>query len=193
MNISTPVTKKTIFSNRIKQGFTLVELLVVIAIIAILAGISLPVVSRALHNANRAKAATEVKGLEAALLAFFNEYQRWPLDNGQPDRRYGMANDNFDLINALRAMGEGQNAGHVLNPRRLVFLEVNENSLDPQGNYMDPWNRPYVVAVDTNFDGNVNTQQSPWGLLERRTVAVWSWGRADMEEIVDDAITSWQR
>lgn len=184
-----------------RTGFTLIELLVVIAIIAILAGLSLPVVSRALHNANKAKASTEVKAIETALLAYFNEYQRWPLDNGVPDVRYGFhqsaAGNNSELINVLRAVPQGQNSNHARNQRRIVFLEVSEDSLSTDGSFIDPWDRAYVIALDTDFDGNVNTGVSGWGVLQRRTVAVWSstvpvgttlpnnWNR--------DAVTSWQR
>ncbi len=176
-----------------KSGFTLLELLVVIAIIAILAGLTVPVISRAVESGRRTTAMTEVASLEAAVRAYYNEYSRFPHQGANKAQYIG---GNADLINVLRAIdGEG-NANHVNNRRRIVFLEVPDRSLsrnnagdiETNPDMVDPWGVPYNVAVDVQFRNEVDTSQ-PHGILENRMIAVWS-GGADPSD-VSRHLTSW--
>ena len=162
--------------NRDRAGFTLIELLVVISIIAILAAISVPVIGRALESAKRAQAMTEISSLETAIRAYYNEYSRFPHGSGGPDMVYD--NDNAELMNVLRSRDGTGNTGFQRNPRRIVFIEVPERSLSTTGenpHYIDPWERRYNAATDTNFDNDVETGD-PHGVIENRNVAVWSLG-----------------
>lgn len=59
-------------------GFTLIELLVVIAIIGILAGMLLPVVSRAKVRGQVAKSRVEISELVGAVQSYFSTYSRLP-------------------------------------------------------------------------------------------------------------------
>ena len=166
-----------------RSGFTLIELMVVIGIIAILVAMTVPVVGRAIDSARRGQASTEVKGIEAALLQYYNEYGRFPHGNdpGGSDYRYGEGGnaDNRNLMNVLRAVDNtAGNPGHSANPRRIVFLEIPDRSLSPQGDYIDPWGEQYNVLVDTSFDGDI-TIGGPYPLIENRRVAVWT--RADRD------------
>ena len=68
--------------NRKGGGFTLVELLVVISIIVILAGIATPTAMRALKQAERLEAMTNVRSIKGALDVFAADNQgEYPNDN----------------------------------------------------------------------------------------------------------------
>ena len=60
------------------RGFTLIELLVVIAIIGILAGLLLPVLSKAKVQARIAQAKIEIKNIEGAISRYESDYSRYP-------------------------------------------------------------------------------------------------------------------
>lgn len=161
-----------------KRGFTLIELMVVIAIIAILASITIPVIGRALESARRAQARTEIASIQTAIRAYFNEYGRYPFGSGQPDVTY--LEGNAELIEVLR------DPNHERNPRGIIFIEVPDRSLDESLGFIDPWENPYRIAIDTNFDNSVDTQD--FGTLEFQTIAVWSMGEENDEST---ALKSW--
>jgi prepilin-type N-terminal cleavage/methylation domain-containing protein len=61
-----------------KAGFTLIELLVVISIIAILAGMLLPVLSKAKDRAKAARARVEINQIMTAINQYESDYHRLP-------------------------------------------------------------------------------------------------------------------
>jgi prepilin-type N-terminal cleavage/methylation domain-containing protein/prepilin-type processing-associated H-X9-DG protein len=64
----------TFSARRQRGGFTLVEILVAIGILVVLVAITVPVVSRARHQANRTKCANTLRGLGQAVTAFASEH-----------------------------------------------------------------------------------------------------------------------
>ncbi len=61
-----------------RAGFTLVEMLAVIGILALLAGILLPAVMRAMRTAERTKAAGLLQTISVGLEAYYNDHQQYP-------------------------------------------------------------------------------------------------------------------
>ena len=154
-------------------GFTLIELLVVIAIIALLASLLIPVLNVALKKARVAKAQTEMAGIVSAIKAYYSEYGVMPTpnSNGYPDHTFmgkwgtysGNPKPNSLIFNILRGVNTTNN------PKRIVFLEVPAQSMEgtstmkthmetydgTEGCYLDPWGNPYIIVMDTEFDGQV--------------------------------------
>jgi len=65
-------------TRRCRRGFTLIELLVVISIIAILAGLLLPVLSKARRTAQIAQAKVEINGIANAISKYEADNSRFP-------------------------------------------------------------------------------------------------------------------
>jgi len=61
-----------------QKGFTIIELIVVIAIIALLSGIVATNVTKYIARAKVARANTDAKNIEKALLAFYSKYGDYP-------------------------------------------------------------------------------------------------------------------
>lgn len=188
-----------ILNRSVSKGFTLIELLVVVAIIAILASIAVPIISKALENAKKAQARTEIRTIETAVRAYYNEYSKYPQGSGQPDKKYvGSARSgtsvvpvNTELINILRAIDATGNAGHVGNIKRIVFMEVPDGSLDTKSNFVDPWQEAYQIVIDTDFNNTVSAG-SPYNDIKNRQVAVWSFGAGGDATKTNDHLKSWR-
>lgn len=143
-----------------RQGFTLIELLVVIAIIGILAGLLLPAVNTVKKKGFESRAMVEVKALDAALRQYYAEYGKFPVLTADV---FGKDTDNKDLVSALSSN----------NPRKIMFLEVQEDNRDADGNFVDPWGNQYQAVVDHDFNNQVDTKMSGARNLTR-PVAVWT-------------------
>jgi general secretion pathway protein G len=61
-----------------RNGFTLIELMVVVAIIGILSASTAPTVIGLIDKAKRAKAASEIRAIATALIAYKNDNGVWP-------------------------------------------------------------------------------------------------------------------
>ena len=131
------------------RGFTVIELLVVIAIIAILMTLLFPAVQSALDAAKKAQAKNDVTQIATAVVAFDTEYGRLPSTNAAPEElNFGAA-----PYNALIASND------ILNPRKIVFLEVVSYKRGKggisNGIFVDPWANSYYVGVDSDYDNQV--------------------------------------
>jgi len=144
------------------RAFTLIELLVVIAIIGILASMLFPAVSGAINAARKAQASNDVTQIATAVIAYQTEYGRWPTNaSGSPQDVGG------DFLEELMSN----------NPRKIVFLEVNDKkgkkSGLTDGSFEDAWGNPYKYVVDTNYGYSLSGTPAMFGSAPRRNVAVW--------------------
>ena len=77
------------------HGFTLIELLIALLIVLTLAGIAVPLTAEYIHQANVARAVTEIRGLEKEIILFELEKGRYP---GWP----------HDMLETMKEIGRDQ-------------------------------------------------------------------------------------
>jgi len=167
------------------RAFTLIEMLVVMGIIGILVALLYPTIRGVRLAGERAEAQRAVKAIETAMLAYWNDYGRFPLqESAAADKQYtGL--DYTNLIAALRGLSA------KWNPKNMTYLDVSDKQLT-SGRLTDPWDSDYVVWADWNNDRQISA--GPYGPIQGRSVLVWSKGpdRSDAtaSNRVDD-IRSW--
>lgn len=163
-------------SRRLQRAFTLVELLTVIAIIAILMGLLLPAIAIMVDRAHKADATHSCMAIVNAVRAYQTEYGKYPQALSTPpampadvivgDTSTGGATaGNEHLFDVLRAIPNGTNASHALNPRKVVFFEgrsakdptAPKNGFATSGAFFDPWGAQYCVALDMDNDSQLTT------------------------------------
>ncbi len=176
------------------------ELLVVIGIIALLAAILLPAIRSAFVKAEKSQAQSDIKSLETACKAYVNEYSRFPSSSATSNDKEYSGNNQAELIYTLRdiSTSSGENQGGKANPRHILFLEISDSSLGPKGTptegaFIDPWDKPYFIKVDDNFDHKI-TPSAPYAtLFQGRSVLVWSGGPDGNVLTTNDNLTSWSQ
>jgi len=78
-----------------------------------------------------------------------------PSTNGQRDNTFmgdgGAPNTipNRLIFDILRGVNTTNN------PKRIVFLEVQADSMTTNACYLDPWGNPYIIVMDTDFNGQI--------------------------------------
>jgi prepilin-type N-terminal cleavage/methylation domain-containing protein len=212
---ASPINRDQLTINQPLRGFTLVELIVVIAIIIILAGMLFPAYRGVQNQAKKAQAKNDVTQIVTAVNAYYTEYGKYPLAVQGSDTVFSTTNS--DIINTLRAVAAGANAGDALNPRKVVFFsppDVKDNTspragVASTGIYYDPWGKSadatkpeagvYHIAIDGNYDNGLtnpytaDTGAGPTSL--QLGVIAWSVG-ADGAQGTDykaaDDVISWQ-
>jgi prepilin-type N-terminal cleavage/methylation domain-containing protein len=156
------------------SAFTLIELLVVIFIIAILIGFFLPTLFGMYERAKKVQAKHDLTQIVNAVNAFYTEYGKYPLPAGTTtDTTYGPGGTaaNEVLLKELRACQTGQpscpNPASV-NTRQIVYISprvlgtapVRSAIASDNGQFYDPWQTPYSVTIDGNYDNSV---ANPYG------------------------------
>ncbi len=174
-----------------KRGFTLVELLVVIAILSVLVTLGAKSLRSARISAKRAQAMVEMKSIEIAIKAYFNEYGKLPVDAASQGASDPEASVQFseEIIDRLTAEDITENR------RELVFLEPQlQSGTSPSGGFIDPWGVPYMISLDTDYDGNVDVSADGVTETIRRKVAIVSVGLYQLKGSMDsnDIVRSWE-
>lgn len=168
-------------------AFTLIELLVVLMIIAILMGLAFPVFQGVQNQTRKTQAKNDLMQIVTAINAYYTEYGKYPLTPPTPaDKTYGATATNEQLFNELRFVAATDN------PRGIVFLsppdakDVNSpragisSAPASSGQYFDPWGKPYLIRIDTDYDNQVSnpySQNAGSVPLLRSGVIAWSFGK----------------
>ena len=169
------------------RAFTLIEMLVVIVIIVVLMGLAFPVFQGVQNQARRTQARNDLMQIVTAVNAYYAEYGKYPLTPATPaDTTYGATPTNEQLFNELRSVAPLQN------PRGIVFLSPPDvkdanrpragisSAPATAGQYFDPWGKPYMIRIDTDYDNQVNnpySQNAGSAPLLRSGVVAWSFGK----------------
>jgi len=157
-------------------GFTLIELLVVVLIIGILMALLFPAIASVLDSGKKAQAKNDVVQLATAVVAYEAEYGRLPDTNSSAADVGG--------VWLLTLMGDTNNSNAAsLNPRRIDFITIpakknGKSGIDSNGIFRDPWNNPYRVAFDHDYDNRIQSAgDSPNSLTGSnlvKKVAIWN-------------------
>jgi len=200
-------------NSKTQRGFTLIELLVVITVIAILMALLFPAFRGVQDQAKRTHAKNDLTQIVTAVNAFYTEYGQYPIASNTADVTIdgSSGNTNDMLFNILR----GQNA--TANPRNIVFISppAVKDSANPRagisetdGQYYDPWGKPYIVRMDTTYDNlvipNPYLLHAGFAANVNGGVIAWSFGKDTLSDSVpntapdkntgtnDDDVISWQ-
>ena len=158
---------------RSQAGFTLIEVIVVAAILAILAGILVPIIFNQIDEAKIARAVSDAKSINTAILVFRKDTGQWPDKAGNCTTNASFLNGEGSLPTNLAAFGFDTEASG----RFTDMLEIDDNGCWPntwKGPYLktvtaDPWGNAYFVnANNFNLDGGAVSVYSagPNGILD---------------------------
>jgi prepilin-type N-terminal cleavage/methylation domain-containing protein len=160
-------------------AFTLVELLVVIMIIAVLAGIVVPVMSRAKEKANKEWANKEVYEFASVLSLYHQDHNAYPPDTGDWVNYDFVPYDEY-CIHAYFGREITNKSGRTYKEYRGVdhdrLINVRDDGI---GIFVDPFGTPYqidavhMIPPGTELDSGDVTKWTPCGwpyLLEEGDV-----------------------
>lgn len=171
-----------------KCGFTLIELLTVIAILVILFTLGSKGIRSARLAAKKAQAQVEMKSIETAVKSYAAHYGKLPVDAAQQGVAEPVVNAAFSagIIRTLTAE-DAKN-----NPAEMIFLDP-QSGASSAGTFLDPWGKPYLIYLDTDYNDEVTINYTPLNETVRRKVAVLSVGLFLLDQNSDESrfIKSW--
>jgi len=161
-----------------KTGLTAIEMVVVLAILGMVVSLLFPVVRALKRTARRTQAMNEAKQIVLALKRYRLAYGKWPCQTqSESDTTY---TNNACIIAEL-----------CNNPRNYSFLEIPLQSFS-NGCFVDPWQRPYIIALDEDGDGNVEVSTAFFtGVVSNETAVVISGGPFP-EQYPEYIVYSWK-
>ena len=168
------------------DGFTLIELLVVIVVIAVLVGVSLPIITKVQNMSGKVQATSDMRNIKVAVINYYTDYRQYPLTTVQSSAAGQLGDDTVFgdpvtptyqssvLFNALR--GQNDATSMQINPSQTVYWQgpLAKNPSQPRngiatadfndaynskvfaGSLVDPWGSAYVVWIDANKDGDMS-------------------------------------
>ncbi len=171
-----------------KRRFTLIEVLVVMSIVLVLAGMLLVGVSRARAKARSVQVEADFRLMETAISSYRTTYAGlYPFHatintdiNNPSDYLFADAPwiVNGPVFGDLLTTLQSEHASW--NPRRIAFLEGGVAD-------EDPWGNSYRVAVDTEYDDDLEAAVV-YGTdsVLNKGIAIWSRG----PDMLDDSATA---
>jgi len=143
------------------KGFTMVEVVVVIGVVALLAGVLVPLISKNLEDAKRARAKNEAVVIAAAVGSLYKDTGMWPTKNKEGKFLDRLATD----VNKVPQLGTW--GWKMSKPVEGLggYLFSNKHDLPTTGEFkwsgpyldkpeiLDPWGQSYVVNA-RYFPGN---------------------------------------
>lgn len=190
------------------QCFTLIELVTVMAIILLLVGLLLPALNFAKTQARKHVARQDISSLYSALLAFRQEYGYFPQTTSWTELGT-MLNGNYHPYTGAGAASGSWASNN--NPKAIRFMEFKTNQVSSTGQFIDPWQMPYLVLMDNGAgavekvgwtdasasgaeDGMVSHPRTSTTNLQTQ-VAIYSTGSNKQDDLADqtyfDDISSW--
>jgi len=165
-------------------AFSMLETLVVLLVLSILSGALLSAVTTLRHTSEIKHARADAIALAQAIKEYRQIYGNWPNQRqGQQDRVYAGMGGESGQSNIVVAL--------LNNPRGLLLLELPDMAVT-NGCYLDPWQRPYLIAIDENGDGHLDVHVDGFlsTSINQETVGVMSYG--DSTTGSDLPIRSWE-
>lgn len=177
-------------------GFTLIELIGVIAILAILFALGSKGIRSARLSAKKAKARMEIASIETAIKSYQLKYGKLPaaslVEHGVEDLLFDpAASTDADAENSraiIAVLSYDESADPADNPVEMVFLDP-QNASASGGSFLDPWGQQYLIALDTDYDGQLELA----GQTLRAKAAIASIGLYAMDDYADTnaLVASW--
>jgi prepilin-type N-terminal cleavage/methylation domain-containing protein len=172
---------ENLFRKNVKRssqaGFTLVELLVVISIIGMLAGLMAVAIPKAMEGGKKAKAKGELNSIVAAVKAYKQEYGRFPGDLTQSNCMFS-SNSTPSVVSLINVLsGDSTNTLSDTQPANPKGVRFFEGSKGGTNGLPDPWDKQYMVIVDTAETGTITYTTAGTAMNLRLSVLAFSYGK----------------